>query len=76
MFVATPTSESAFEPNANAPGSYLRREAKGQPNANAPGVCSGVLMLPGLDTERTSVPYRFGVVARREAKGRLVFVAA
>ena len=32
--------------------------------------------LLGLESQRTAVPYWFGIVGRREAKGRLVLVAA
>jgi hypothetical protein len=31
--------------------------------------------LPGLESQRTAVAYRFRIVGRREAKGRLVLLA-
>jgi hypothetical protein len=31
--------------------------------------------LLGLESQRTTVPYRFRIVGRREARGRLVFTA-
>jgi len=35
----------------------------------------GSLKLLGLESQRTAVPYRFEIAARREAKGRLVLEA-
>jgi hypothetical protein len=33
-------------------------------------------MLLGLTTERTTVPFRFGIVGRLEARGRLTLAGA
>ena len=62
-----PVAKTPVEGFEKARGSF------GTPLGRTSG-CS--LKLPGLDTQRTAVPYRFGIVGRREAKGRLALAVS